>query len=253
MSNKNLSIILMALVAMSFFSPFSFAQQVTAPTAPAINSTNSMPNYKIKTPNTKKQLGDDKSAATEPKEVTEEPKEEVYGTKETAGATPRKLHQHGLGLGLGETFLLGKYSKYGEDKITMDILYSYAASYSFDLLVNAHMSEHKDRNERMKVMGLTASIKARFVEYDNFSPYFLGGLGFYSPQAKRVVNGDNEWSDRKITFGLNFGGGVDLRLNEHYVVGILGQMHCPFEVQQDEGSDIEGYYFKLLITGMYLF
>jgi opacity protein-like surface antigen len=243
----------MALVAMSLFTPPSFAQQVNAPTAPSMNSNNSMPNYKIKTPNTKKQLSEDKSVAPDVKKETEEPKEEVYAENETAGASPRKLHQHGLGIGLGETFLLGKYSKYGEDKITMDLLYSYAASYSFDLLVNAHMSEHKDKNERMKVMGLTASIKARFVEYDNFSPYFLGGLGFYSPQAKRVVNGDNEWSDRKITFGLNFGGGLDLRLNEHYVVGILGQMHCPFEVRQDEGSDIEGYYFKLLITGMYLF
>ena len=248
----------MALVAMSLFTPPSFAQTVTSPSAPAMNTSNSMPNYKIKTPNTKKQLGEDKSVGTEAKKVTEEPKDEsdtkeVYGNNETSGASPRKLHQHGLGLGLGETFLLGKYSKYGEDKITMDLFYSYAASYSFDLLVNAHTSEHKDKNERMKVLGLTTSIKGRFVEYDNFSPYFLGGLGFYSPQAKRDVNGDNEWSDRKITFGLNFGGGVDLRLNEHYVVGILGQMHCPFSVEQDEGSDIEGYYFKLLITGMYLF
>jgi hypothetical protein len=105
----------------------------------------------------------------------------------------------------------------------------------------------------MKVMGLTGSIKARFIEYDNFSPYFLGGLGFYAPQAKRNVNGDNQWSDRKITFGLNFGGGLDLRLNDNYVVGVMGQMHCPFQVRQDEGPDVQGYYFKLLITGMYLF
>jgi hypothetical protein len=105
----------------------------------------------------------------------------------------------------------------------------------------------------MKVMGLTSSIKGRFVEYDNFSPYFLAGLGFYAPQAKRVVNGDNQWSDRKVTFGFNFGGGLDLRLNDHYVVGLMGQMHCPFEVKQEEGPNVKGYYFKLLITGMYLF
>jgi hypothetical protein len=237
MSNKKFTAILMALVAMSFFTPSTSLAQT------------------IKTPNTKKQLVEDKSISDEDKDKDEdEPKSSRMSSSSSSSASPRRLHQHGLGFGLGETFLLGKYSKYGEDKITMDLFYSYAASYSFDLLLNAHVSEHKDKSERMRVMGLTSSIKARFVEYDNFSPFFLGGLGFYAPQAKREdANGDNEWSDRKITFGLNFGGGLDLRLNEHYVVGVLGQTHWPFEVRQDEGSNIKGYYFKLLITGMYLF
>src|SRR5690606_36010428 len=119
--------------------------------------------------------------------------------------------------------------------------------------VNAHTSEHEQGKEKMRVMGLTTSFKGRFVEYDNFSPYFLGGLGFYAPRAKREINGSPEWTERKITFGLNFGGGVDLRLNDNYVIGILGQMHWPFTVQQDDDKDLQGYYFKLLITGMYLF
>lgn len=234
----------MALVAMSFFSPsLSLAQ-----TKPSPDSS-----FKIKTPNTKKQLLEDKTAPAPAPSKTEEEPEDVAPSSPSSGST-RRLHQHGLGIGLGETFLLGKYGKYGEDKITADILYSYAASYSFDILVNAHMSEHKDKSERMKVMGLTGSIKARYVEYDNFSPYFLGGLGFYSPRAKRKVsNGDNEWSDQKVTFGLNFGTGVDLKLNDNYVVGVMGQMHWPFAIKQDDGPDVKGYYFKLLITGMYLF
>src|SRR5690606_3977325 len=120
-------------------------------------------------------LKEDKAVAVE--EPVEEPR-----VHPRAGA-PRRLQQHGLGIGLGQTFLLGNYGKHGDDKITFDLLYSYAASYSFDLLVNAHMSEHKDSdNDRMRVMGLTSSIKGRFVEYDNFSPYFLGGLGFYAPK-----------------------------------------------------------------------
>ena len=232
----------MALVAMSFFkTSLSFAQT-------------------IKTPNTKSQLLEDKtppapmtSSPTSTRAV-EETADESSSPSYSSSATPRRLQQHGLGIGLGQTFLLGNYGKYGEDKITADILYSYAASYSFDLLVNAHMSEHEDVNERMKVMGLTTSIKARVVEYDNFSPFVLGGLGFYAPQAKRLNDqGKNEWSDQKVTFGLNFGGGVDLRLNENYVVGVLGQMHWPFAIEQDDGPDVKGYYFKLLITGMYLF
>lgn len=232
----------MALVAMSFIKPsFSLAQTESPPKAFS---------SKIKTPDT--------SAEFNSKEENKVSSQENLEPKEAKpipvnSGSPRKLQQHGLGIGLGETFLLGKYSSYGKDKITADILYSYAASYSFDLLVNAHMSEHKDANETMKLTSITSSIKGRVVEYDNFSPYLLGGLGFYAPKAKRNLSGVNKWSQQKVTFGLNFGGGVDLRLNDHYVVGILAQMHWPFKVQQESQPDLKGYYMKLLITGMYLF
>ncbi len=232
----------MALVAMSCFkTTYSFAQADSKSQA-----------FKIKTPNTKKQLVDEKPSNA----TSEEVEDEAPVTKSKASNenfSQRRLRQHGLGLGLGETFLMGNYSKYGEDKITADVLYSYAASYSFDLLVNAHMSEHKANNERMKLLGLNSSIKARVVEYDNFSPFVLGGLGFYAPQAKRMVGTQYKWSDQKVTFGMNFGGGADLRLNDQFVVGLLGQVHWPFTIKQDSGSDIKGYYFKLLLTGMYLF
>lgn len=233
-----------AFAAMCFLSPSLSQAQGNQPKAFT---------PKIKTPNTANELSEPEIQKSS---LVREREAEERATSEStlhAGA-PRRLRQHGLGLGLGQTFLLGNYGKYGDDKITADLFYSYAASYSFDLLVNAHMSEHKDENERMKVMGLATSIKGRFVEYDNLSPYFLGGLGFYAPRAKRMTDtGKAKWSDQKVTFGLNFGAGVDLRLNENYVVGVLGQMHWPFKVQQDGQSDLKGYYFKLLITGMYLF
>ena len=209
---------------------------------------------KIKTPNTSTELTDkSKGTSTIDDAEVKETSSPSHTQSHPSSAAPRKLQQHGLGIGLGQTFLMGDYGKYGDNKITADILYSYAASYSFDLLVNAHMSEHKSDSERMKVTGLTSSIKGRFVEYDNLSPYFLGGLGFYAPQARRDNGTDTKWTKQKVTFGLNFGGGVDLRLNEHYVVGLMGQMHWPFKVQQEGQSDLKGYYFKLLITGMYLF
>lgn len=232
-----------AFAAMCFLkSPLSFAQA----NQPKAFSP------KIKTPDTSKDLVEDKSAVKSEQAEAKEASNEVRHSSPNS-ASPRQLRQHGLGIGLGQTFLMGNYGKQGEDKITADILYSYAASYSFDILVNAHMSEHKDNKERMKVMGLTGAIKARLVEYDNFSPYVLGGLGFYAPRAKRMVEGSYKWSDQKLTFGANFGGGVDLRLNENYVVGVLGQLHWPFAVKQDDGPNVKGYYFKLLITGMYLF
>ncbi len=243
MSKKNSVMLMAAFAAMCFLkSPLSYAQanQPKAFTP------------KIKTPDTSKDLVEDKSSVKKEEVSSSEETKEVRHSS-SHSASPRQLRQHGLGLGLGQTFLLGNYGKQGEDKITADILYSYAASYSFDILVNAHMSEHKDDKERMKVMGLTGSIKGRLVEYDNFSPFFLAGLGFYAPRAKRLVNNDYKWSDQKLTFGANFGGGVDLRLNENYVVGVLGQLHWPFAIKQDDGPNVKGYYFKLLITGMYLF
>jgi hypothetical protein len=241
MSKKNSVTLMAALAAMCILGPsISLAQ------GPALKAFTP----KIQTPDTSSEL----STQTEKKKSFEEVEERQATPLPTNSGAPRRLQQHGLGLGLGQTFLLGNYAKHGNDKITLDLLYSYAASYSFDLLINAHMSEHREADERMKLLGLTSSIKGRFVEYDNLSPYFLGGLGFYAPQAKRAKSsGGTQWSDQKITFGLNFGGGVDLRLNEHYVVGVMGQMHWPFKVQQENQSDLKGYYFKLLITGMYLF
>lgn len=234
----------MALVAMSCFTPdFSLAQSPEPkPFSP-----------KISTPDTSKELSNDStpssSAQIEEREVRPLPTE-----RSASSAAPRRLQQHGIGFGLGQTFLFGNYGKHGNDKIGVDLLYSYAASYSFDLLVNAHMAEHKDERERMKVRGLAASIKGRLVEFDNLSPFFLGGLGFYAPQAKRVQDdGSTKWSKQKVVFGLNFGGGLDLRLNDNYVVGVMAQLHWPFAAQQESQEDLKGYYMKLLITGMYLF
>lgn len=224
----------MALWAMSFFNSPSAFSQVSSPKP--FSQT-------IKTPNTSKELVEDKKSFDD----EEEPKPRYESS------VRRGIHQHGLGLGLGQTFLFGNYGKHGQDKITADILYSYSASYSFDLLVNAHLSEHSDDGEKMKLMGLSTSFKGRFVEYDSFSPYFLGGLGFYAPKAKRIENGKLEWSDQKVTFGLNFGAGIDLRLNEQYVIGVMSQVHWPFKVTQEEGSTLKGYYMKLLLTGMYIF
>jgi len=231
MRKLNLSTLLMAFVAMSFFvSPVTHSDDKTAIASKTLSK---------KTP-----VLDIEDKESLPKQKPQDI---------SSSASPRKLRQHGLGLGIGQTFLLGNFSDHGEDKITLDLLYSYAASYSFDLLLDAHLTEHESKNEAVRTLGLASSIKARLVEYDNFSPFVLAGLGFYAPREKRPVDGDLEWSQQKITFGMNFGGGADLRLNDNYVVGLLGQMHWPFTIKQDQGSDVKGYYFKLLITGMYLF
>ena len=228
---KNITYILTAF-AVSIFFTASYAQ------------TKTKPKNLIKPPVTSAEL------------VTPEKKPEPAEEREvTDHSTPsnRKLRQHGFGVGLGQTFLLGKFADYGDNKITMDLFYTYSASYSFDLIANAHYSSHSDKSERVSLMGANAGIKSRLFEFDNFSPFLMGGLGFYAPKVRRVIDGDPKWSDRNTTFGLNFGGGLDLRLNDEYVIGVLGQLHWPFNKKQSDQPEVKGYYFKLLMTLTYLF
>ncbi|MFP5457762.1 MAG: outer membrane protein [Bacteriovoracia bacterium] len=202
---------------------------------------------KVQTPSTKEELVSKEPAPKKVEAVEEAP------SRSSAAPAARQLHLHSFGLGLGQTFLLGNYADHGDNKIAMDLLYAYAASYSFDLLINAHWSEHQSDKEKLRVMGLNGSIKSRLFEFDNFSPYVLGGLGFYAPKAKRFEAGRLQKTDDKITFGANFGGGVDLRLNDDWTVGALGQLHWPFSMKQSNQSALKGYYFKLLLTLAYSF
>lgn len=244
--NNVKNIKLMAL-AMSFL----FVCQVNA-------QTKKSESKKILPPKTSEELvnKDQKKPSVESSEKekvkSEEASVEESETSSNIGVAPRSLQKHGIGLGIGETFLMGDYGQAGQDKITTDLFYTYTASYSFDVLVNAHYSEHRDNDERMKVRGLNGSVKSRLYEFDNFSPYILGGLGFYAPQAKRKDE-HYKWSDSKLTFGVNMGAGLDLRVNPQYTFGVMGQLHWPFNVQQEDQSKLTGYYFKLLITGMYFF
>ncbi len=185
------------------------------------------------------------------KESSEEvKKEEKKIVKKSYSAAQREIHKHALGFGLGQTFLVGDFQNKGDDKITTDLLYSYTASYSFDLLINAHISTHEYKKRKVWLRGYTMRIKGRSYEYDAFSPFLVGGLGFYMPQIK---NGAGETSDPKYTFGVNGGAGIDLRLNQKLVTGLLAQYHFPFEIKQDETENVRGSYLKLLLTAMCLF
>jgi opacity protein-like surface antigen len=188
--------------------------------------------------------------ATFAESKVEKVSEEVKNTaKKLVTAAQREIHKHGFGVGLGQTFLMGSFEKKGDNKITGDLYYSYSASYSFDLLVNLHSSSHSYQSKKVNLQALAMSIKARSYEFDAFSPFLIGGLGFYRPQIGR----NGEYSEIKNTFGMNAGAGIDLRLNSKVVVGLLGHYHLPFEVKQDNFENVRGSYFKLLLTTMYLF
>lgn len=163
------------------------------------------------------------------------------------------LKRHYLGIGVGQTFLFSDFKDNGEDKITGDIFYEFSASHSFDAYANFHYSKHEYRDRYTKIMGLNLGVKGKLFQFDAFSPYVLGGLGFYRPEMRRLVSGSLQNSEAKLTFGFTFGAGVDLKLSDHYKVGALFQFHNPFDVEQDEGTDVEGSYYKLMLTGGYIF
>ncbi|MDA8792259.1 hypothetical protein N9N67_03385 [Bacteriovoracaceae bacterium] len=174
---------------------------------------------------------------------------QAVSSEEVTGSAEREVNKHSVGIGVGETFLFGRYENFGDSKITGDFYYSYSASYSFDLVLNAHSSSHQFKDDSVWLRGYTMSIKGRPYEFDSFSPYYLAGLGFYTPQ----IEDDTEKSRVKTTFGFNLGTGVDLRLNRSMTVGILGHLHKPFDIRQEEMATVSGSYFKLLITTSYTF
>lgn len=183
------------------------------------------------------------------KEILKEIPKSATPAKTTAPAG--ELNRHSLSLGIGQTFLFGEFKNSGDDSITGDLYYGYSASYSFDMYANLHYSKHSFGKSYVQLPGLVAGIKGKMFQFDAFSPYFLGGLGFYRPKVKRPVDGEMLTSDSKITFGYNLGAGVDLKLNDHYGVGLLAHLHNPFDVKQEVGTDVEGAYFKLMLIGTY--
>ncbi len=159
-----------------------------------------------------------------------------------------------IGVGMGQTFLFGDFRETGDDSITFDLLYSYNASRTFDLLLTGHYTQHELRGKQTQLLGFSSSIKSRVFNFDSFSPYVLGGLGFYRPKVTRQVGVNNfQESEGKYTFGFNFGAGVDLELNDSYTIGLMASYHNPFKVKQDRMGSVRGSYSKLLVTLMRAF
>lgn len=166
---------------------------------------------------------------------------------------PDDVNKHYFGIGIGQTFLFGDFEKNGTSKITPDFFYNYSASYSFDFMANLHYSKFEYKENSVQLPGLAFSIKAKGFQFDAFSPFALGGLGFYLPMAKYMTNDGMVKTHSRLVFGFNFGGGAELRLNDKVNVGVIAQFHHPFKVKQEDARDLSGSYMKLLITGMYSF
>ena len=167
---------------------------------------------------------------------------------------PSGLNRHSIGIGIGQTFLLGDFKDNGADSITPDLYYNYSASHSFDLLINGHYSTHRYQNRYVILQGVAVGIKAKLIHFDNFHPFALAGLGLYQPKVRRIISGSTiATSKSQMTFGYHFGAGGELTLNHHFALSILGHFHNPFDVKQDVGPEVEGTYFKLIMALFYTF
>lgn len=181
------------------------------------------------------------------------PESIIETAKESVISSVPSSRKHSIGFGLGQTFLLGDMSSDGEDKITLDFFYGYSASHSFDFLMNMHFSNHQSGAEEVNLFGLSMSIKSKVYDFDSFSPYVLGGLGFYRPTTTRNLGGNLFDSEGKFSFGFNLGAGADLRLNDKVSIGLMTQFHKPFDIEQENQKDVSGMYLKLMLLGMYHF
>lgn len=174
----------------------------------------------------------------------------------TTQSSPRAistLKNHYFGVGVGQTFLKGDMRANGDDRLGVDLFYAYTASLSFDFVANFHTSSHKRFQNKVTNTGLALGIKGRFYQYDNFAPFVLGGLGFYQPKLKRLIGNQVISSESKIVFGNHIGLGAELKLNKKVTVGALVHLHNPFDVQQENQPDVEGSYYKLMMTALYSF
>ena len=162
---------------------------------------------------------------------------------------PSELKVHSLGIGLGQTFIRGDLGDYGQDQITADIFYNYSVSYSFDLMLNLHYSQHSFAKRSSQLAGTAIGIKGKLYEFDSFYPFVVGGVGFYGPQLEN----ESTKTPFKVVFGIHFGGGGELILNRKFSLGLLAHYHNPFDIQHEKAPDVEGHYFKLLVMTLYRF
>lgn len=224
---KNILIATPVLLAGVFFSGSLFAQNEQAEQV--------KPNIH--------QLTGEKTAQKVNKEIPDASSERI----------PGRIHKHSLGFGVGQTFLRSDLATNGNDKITGEVYYNYSASYSFDFVANLHYSKHSFLNREATLKGLALAIKGKGFQLDAFSPFVLGGFGFYLPSVKRIQDGVPTETRSQLVFGANVGAGVELRLNDQATIGVIAHYHDPFDVRLDEGPKLESSYMKLLMMASYTF
>ena len=184
--------------------------------------------------------------------------EQLSDTPQTPQTTPPPrlipglINTHTLSVGIGQTFLYGDLSNYGENAIATDLYYSFSASHSFHFLLNLHYASHKLKQKKAVIKGLAMGIKGSLWQFDALSPYAIAGLGFYAPRVKGGNDGDKLSRD-KVVLGAHLGLGAELQLNRRLNTGLLFHYHNPFDNNEGDTNEAEGFYGKMMVTIGYTF
>ena len=150
---------------------------------------------------------------------------------------PKGPKKHKVMFGIGQLFLFSDFSEKGNDKITSDLEYIYMSQEKFDVTLNTHFFSTERRNQDIHVWAVAPSIKYNLYKKESVTFYGKGAFGFYNIEVE-----DSKW-----VFGTNLGTGVEVDLNDKYVVGMKWDYHMPFEVRYSDGTEVDGSYMRLLI------
>jgi hypothetical protein len=112
-----------------------------------------------------------------------------------------------------------------------------------ELSMDRHSESSELLNQKVTETPIQASLLMRLAG-GNFSPYLLGGPGWYNRKVEVIEGSDPEVSTRE--FGWHAGGGIEIRLGKHF--GIHGDYRYTFldfgdddDDDDDDGSLIGGF------------
>jgi opacity protein-like surface antigen len=165
---------------------------------------------------------------------------------------------HNIGLDLGQVFLMGDLTRFS-DSIGVRVHYTYGVSnlVGFDAMLG--YSEHSDGD--LSLVSLLSGLRFNIPWYDRVLPYALVGLGFYRPSYRdHFSQGAPVTSSTRIhplLFGLHFGGGFELLVNQNVFFGVGLTIQNMFSVTEtysnNESFSAGGIYGSLLLNAGFTF
>ncbi|HSC27994.1 MAG TPA: porin family protein [Vicinamibacterales bacterium] len=115
--------------------------------------------------------------------------------------------------------------------------------FGVEVSLDRHSESFELLNEKVTETPIQASLLMRLAG-GSFSPYLLGGPGWYSRKVETIEGPDLEISSRE--FGWHAGGGLEVRLGKH--AGIHGDYRYTF-LDFNGDDDDEGGFIRGLLPG----
>jgi opacity protein-like surface antigen len=113
-----------------------------------------------------------------------------------------------------------------------------------ELSLDRHSESFELLNEKVTETPIQASLLMRLAG-GSFSPYLLGGPGWYRRTVEAIEGADLSVSTRE--FGWHAGGGLEIRLGKH--AGIHGDYRYTFLDFGDDEGDEDGGFISGLLPG----